>query len=88
MSIVELDRLSRGDQSNGLSLYCMGTLVADEAARMGFSDFAKSMEAALSGLLSGMPRDEQRSALRLSYEMALGGEDPAPPRVRLVYSRD
>jgi hypothetical protein len=69
-------------------LYCMGTLVADEASRNGFRDFARALEATLSGFLSGLTRDEQAKALRLSYEMTLGGEDAAPPRLRLVYSRD
>jgi hypothetical protein len=66
----------------------MGSLVADEASRNGFPDLARSIETALGGFLSGLTRDEQRQALRLSYEMALGGEEPAPPRLRLVYSRD
>jgi hypothetical protein len=69
-------------------LYCLGTLVADEASRNGFGEFARSLETALDGLLSGLPRDEQATALRLSYEMALREEEPAPPRLRLVYSRD
>jgi len=69
-------------------LYCLGTLVADEASRSGFGDFARSLETALNGLLSGLTRDEQGQALQLSYEMALGGEEPAPSRLRLVYSRD
>lgn len=66
----------------------MGTLVADEASSNGLRDFARALEAALDRLLSGMPREEQAAALRLSFEMALGGEEPAPPRLRLVYSRD
>jgi hypothetical protein len=72
----------------GVHLYCLGTLVADEASRNGFGAFARSLETALDGLLSGLPRDEQATALRLSYEMAVGDEEPAPPRLRLVYSRD
>lgn len=71
-----------------VQIYCMGALVADEAARGGLRDFARALETALDGLLSGLPRDEQATALRLSYEMALGGEEPVPPRLRLVYSRD
>ena len=74
--------------SEAVHLYCLGALVADEASRNGFRDFARSLETALDGLLSGLPREEQATALRLSYEMALGGEEPAPPRLRLVYSRD
>ena len=69
-------------------LYCMGTLVADEASRNGFRDFACSLEKALHGFLAGLTREDQATALRLSYEMALGGEEPAQPRLRLVYSRD
>jgi hypothetical protein len=73
--------------SEALHVYCLGTLVADEASRHGLRDFSRSLETALEGLLSGLTRDEQATALRLSYEMALGGEEPAPPRLRLVYSR-
>lgn len=88
MSSSEFDTLSRTDAASPVSLYCMATLVADEASRNGFRDLAKSMENALGSFLSGLPREQQKQALRLSYEMALGGEEPAPPRLRLVYSRD
>lgn len=88
MKHLEMDRLPLGGEASGLSLYCMSALVADEASRSGFGGFAKSLEAAMAGLLSGMPRDEQMQALRIAYELALGGEEPAPPRLRLVYSRD
>lgn len=66
----------------------MATLVAQEATRGGHDDFAKSLEGLLGGFLAGLPRDTQRRALRASYEMALAGEEPAPPRLKLVYSRD
>lgn len=66
----------------------MASLVADEAARNGFEDFARDLEAALKGFLPNMPRDQQAIALRMSYEAALGERDAAPPRIRLVYSRD
>jgi hypothetical protein len=88
VSSSEFDTLSRTDAASPVSLYCMATLVADEASRNGFRDLAKSMENALGSFLSGLPREQQKQALRLSYEMALGGEEPAPPRLRLVYSRD
>ena len=88
MSISEFETFSRAEKPGAVSLYCMATLVADEAARNGFRDLAKSMENALVSFLSGLPREQQKQALRLSYEMALGGEEPAPPRLRLVYSRD
>lgn len=88
MNYLGLEDLSRNGEKSGLSLYCMAALVADEASRGGFAAFAKSMEAAMTGLLSGLKREEQMQALRLSYEMALDGEEPAPPRLRLVYSRD
>ena len=88
MSSLKSDALSRTDAAGPVSLYCMGTLVADEASRNGFRDLAKSIEDALGSFLSGLPRDQQKQALRLSYEMALGGEEPAPPRLRLVFTRD
>jgi hypothetical protein len=71
-----------------VQIYCMGALVADEAARNGLRDFARSLESSLAGLLSGLPREQQAAALSLSYEMALGGDTVATPRLRLVYSRD
>ena len=85
---MEPERLAREGQQVPLDLYCMGSLLADEASRSGQNAFAHSIEAALETLLDGMSRDDQRSALRLSYELALGGEEAAPPRLRLVYSRD
>lgn len=88
MNKLEFGQHSHGGSSSTASIYCMGTLVADEASRSGHADLAKSIEDALSTFLSGLPRDEQRLALRLSYEIALGEEEPAPPRLRLVYSRN
>ena len=88
MSLTEIDTLSRPNKTGAVSMYCMASLVADEASRNGFKDLATSLESALSSFLSGLPRDEQHHALRLSYEMALGGDEPAPPRLRLIYSRD
>ena len=88
MTQLELDKLARGGASGALGIYCMSALLADEASRHGFRDFANSMETAMSTLLSGLPRDQQKQALRFAYEMTLGGEKPAPPRLRLVYSRD
>jgi hypothetical protein len=84
----EFESLSRSDNPDAVNLYCMASLIADEASRNGFKDFAKSVELALAGLLSGFTHDQQWQALKLSYEMALGGSEPAPPRLRLVYSRD
>ena len=73
---------------DGAELYCMGAAVADEASRLGFLEYAKAMEAVLNSLLAQLPRDEQFRALRLSYESMVGADDAAPPRLRLVYSRD
>ena len=66
----------------------MATLVAEEAGRSGCNAFAKSIEKAMEGLLRKLPRGQQSQALRLSYEMALGGDASARPHLRLVYSRD
>lgn len=88
MSGPESGERQKSGTGGALHLYCLGTLVADEASRSGFRDFAHSLETALCRLLSGLSREEQGEALRLSYEMALGGEEPAPPRLRLAYSRD
>jgi hypothetical protein len=83
----------RGERTTQVSgsavhLYCLGALVAEEATRGGFPEFARSLEAALGGLLSRLPRDEQGAALRLAYQLAIGSEEAAQPRLRLVFSRD
>lgn len=88
MSVFEKDYQPHPQTAGSVNLYCMAAMVADEASRTGYHDFARDLETALTHFLSGLPRDEQGTALRLSYEMALGGEDAAPPRLRLVYSRD
>lgn len=88
VSRQETERLTQGAQRSPLDLYCMGSLLADEASRTGNIMFAQSIEQALNTLLGSMPREDQRTALRLSYELAVGGAEPAPPRLRLVYSRD
>ncbi|MFN4141572.1 hypothetical protein [Aestuariivirga sp.] len=88
MSGSEPDHRLKPDNATAVNVYCMGALVADEASRNGFRDLSRAIEAALHGFLSGLSRDEQGQALRLSYELALRGEDPSPPRLRLVYSRD
>ena len=83
--------LSLADAPTTASLYCLAAMVADEASQAGFRDFAKGIEAALGGFLAKLPPDQQENALRLSYEIALGGGDDgdetATPRLRLVYSR-
>jgi hypothetical protein len=88
MSVTESGAGVLNKDADAVNLYCMGALVADEASRNGFRDFARSLESLLSGFLAALPREEQWQALKVSYEMALGDEDPAPPRLRLVYSRD
>ena len=88
MKNSEFDSLPQPGKLGAPSMYCMATLVAEEATRNGFKDLATTIETAIGSFLSGLTRDEQRQALRLSYEMALGGDSPAPPRLRLAYSRD
>lgn len=88
MSGTEIEPSLSTSRSGGADLYCLGTVVADEASRQGFREFAKAMEAALNSLLAELPREEQWRALRLSYEVMVGGDDAAPPRLRLAYSRD
>ncbi len=73
--------------SEPVHLYCLGAMLADEASRNGHSDFARALEAALDGFLSCMPREQQADALLTSFAMAAGAEQ-APPRLRLVHSRD
>ena len=79
------------DAPTTASLYCLAAMVADEASQTGFQDFAKAIETALGSFLATLPPDQQATALRLSYELAMNsvadGEEPALPRLRLVYSR-
>ena len=88
MRIPDREAPQSATESEPVNLYCLAAALADEASRTGFRDFARALETAINGFLSGLPRDQQADALRLSYEMALGGEDPAPPRLRLAWSRD
>lgn len=72
-------------------LYCLAAMVADEASQSGYRDFARALEAAMAGLLAALPAEQQASALRLSYDLAIGladgGGASPPPRLRLVSSR-
>ena len=83
--------LPLSDAPTTASLYCLASMVADEAAHAGFREFARAIESALGGFLAALPPDQQENALRLSYEIALGGDkvgdEPNSPRLRLVYSR-
>lgn len=88
MKRVEVETLPKLPAEGAVGVYCLGALVAEEAQRTGHADFARSIETALSSFLEKLPRDIQCQALRLSYEMALGGECPPAPKLRLVYSRD
>lgn len=89
---VVQELLSRTNASGPAGIYCMAALVAEEASQSGCAGLAKSIEAALEEFLKGLPRDQQRQALRLSYELTIAASasdaEPAPPRLRLVYSRD
>ena len=88
MSGIERDQRPAPDAAKAVNLYCMASMIADEASEIGFQDFARALEGVLSHFLAALPREAQGTALRLSYEMALGGAEAAPPRLRLVYSRD
>lgn len=88
MSSSEQGQWRASEQPGPVNLYCMAAMVADEASREGHKSFARALEAALTGFLSSLSREEQGTALRLSYEIAMGGAGLAPPRLRLVYSRD
>jgi hypothetical protein len=82
--------MTSDNETGAAKMYSMASAVADEASRNGFRELARALEATLSGFLSGLTRDEQRQALQLSYELATAGAgvEPAPPRIRLAYSRD
>lgn|GEM_PF-5139718 len=74
--------------NGGVSVYCLASLVAEQAKQNGFAPFANALENALESLLSGLPRDEQKQALRLSFDMATAGHSsPSAPKLKLVYSR-
>ncbi len=76
-----------GSASEPVNLYCLGAMLADQASRTGYREFARALESALDGFLSCMPREQQADALLFSFAMAAGGEQAAP-RLRLVHSRD
>ncbi|HLF22160.1 MAG TPA: hypothetical protein VI582_06630 [Aestuariivirga sp.] len=88
MRRVETERPVEEKATGEVSIYCLASFIVEEAQANGCRGFAKSLETALAELLAGMPRNSQAQALRLSYEMALGGESAARPKLRLVYSRD
>ena len=88
MNNADIENLARAETSKAVTLFCMASMVANEASREGFVGLAKSIEGALQGFLSDLGRDQQAQALQLAYELALQGEEPAPPRLRLIYSRD
>lgn len=88
MRRVETEKPAEERATGQVSVYCLASFIVEEAQASGCRGFAKSLEAALDDLLATMPRDRQEQALRLSYEMALGGESAARPKLRLVYSRD
>jgi hypothetical protein len=71
-------------------MYSKAAMLADEAMRHGYRDLARSLEASNSDFLRSMPREQQKRALAISYEMTLAqaSAEPAPPRIRLAYSRD
>lgn len=80
----------KASPKGAVQVYCFATMVAEEARMAGCDGFAKDMEGALAGLISGLPKPEQREALRLSFELAMAAATghPAKPHLRLVYSRD
>jgi hypothetical protein len=88
VSQFEFEAASQPQPEGAVSVYCLGTLVAEHAQKHGHHGFAKSIELALTSFLGTLPRDLQTQALKLAYEIAIGGESPAPPRLRLIYSRD
>lgn len=85
---AESESVKNQATSGAVSIYCLAALVVEEAHAKGWAAFAGAVEHALTKLLEQMPRDQQSQALRLAYEMALAGQSPAAPRLRLVYSRD
>jgi hypothetical protein len=87
--VVETGFAAHDEVSADVTMYCLGSILAEQAHRSNRGAFGKLMENALAGLLEAMPRESQGQALRLSYELAVVDEpQPAPkPKLRLVYSR-
>ncbi|MBI3672042.1 MAG: hypothetical protein HY245_01175 [Rhizobiales bacterium] len=71
-----------------VDLYGLVAVLAEDAKHLGLPAFALSLEKPLAELLIGLPREDQGLALCRAYELALDGEAPAPPPIRLVYSKD
>ena len=88
MSTFDFDAPHPDARGGAVEIYCKASVVADEASRSGFRDLARSLEMTISGFLSAMPREQQAHALQMAYELALRGMEPAPPRIRLAFSRD
>jgi hypothetical protein len=88
----EQELLARTQSSGAISVYCLAALVAEEAQRTGCDQFARSLEKLLEEFLTSLPRDQRMQALKLSYDLAVAGcsssAEPAPRRLKLVYSRD
>lgn len=82
--------LSQASPKGAVQVYCLAAMVAEEARMAGCDDFAKNIEGAIEGLISGLPKTQQREALMLSFELALAaaGDPPRKPHLRLVYSRE
>jgi hypothetical protein len=89
VGVFETGFAAQDDVSADVTMYCLGSILAEQAHRSNRGDFGKLMESALAGLLEAMPRTSQSRALRLSYELSVA-EEPLPvqrPKPRLVYSR-
>ena len=90
MSLMIEDIAVKASPKGAVQVYCLATMVAEEARLAGCNRFAKDIEGALDGLIAGLPRAERREALQLSFELAMAAVSgqPAQPHLRLVYSRE
>jgi hypothetical protein len=89
VQVGETGLAAHDDVAADVTMYCLGSILAEQAHRSDRGEFGKLMETALAGLLEAMPRAKQSQALRLSFELAVVDE-PLPvqkPNLRLVYSR-
>jgi hypothetical protein len=89
MSGADCEAETRRHRAGAVDLYCLTSLLAEDARRTGLAAFAAEVERALHTLLAGMPEGQQRNALTLACAMAQTHSQPPaePPQLRLVISR-
>ena len=86
--VCAVGREDTGDVTpNGVTVGCFAAFVIEEAKKGGFGGFAGKLEECLAEFLLGLPKDERREALIMSYQLATAGLPSRNFQLRLVHSR-